>query len=101
MTGDELLFRARGEARLYEVSTEARKTLMQQLLGGLGVAVRRAADLVFKLRGGRAWPETRRARGPRRDVRSPPRAKAGGFMVSRPLKAVGGVAARPLSLAAT
>ena len=52
MTGDELLFRARDEARLYEVSTEARKTLLQQLLGGLGVAARRAADLVFKLRGG-------------------------------------------------
>jgi serine protease SohB len=44
MTGDELLFRARGEARLYEVSTEARKTLLQQLLGGLGVAARRVAD---------------------------------------------------------
>ena len=57
MTGDELLFRARDSARLYEVSTEARKTLMQQLLGGLGVAARRAADLVFKLRGGPGWPE--------------------------------------------
>jgi serine protease SohB len=50
-TGDELLFRARGEARLYEVSTEARKTLLQQLLGGLGFAARRAADsIVAKLR---------------------------------------------------
>ena len=44
ITGDELLFRARESARLYEVSTEARKTLLQQLLGGFGVAVRRAAD---------------------------------------------------------
>jgi serine protease SohB len=43
-TGDELLFRARDEARLYEVSTEARKTLLQQILGGLGAVVRRAAD---------------------------------------------------------
>ena len=45
-TGDELLFRARGEARLYEVSTEARKTLVQQLLGGLGFAAQRAADFI-------------------------------------------------------
>ena len=45
-TGDELLFRARGEARLYEVSTEARKTLVQQLLGGLGFAARKAADFI-------------------------------------------------------
>jgi serine protease SohB len=44
MTGDELLFRARDSARLYEVSTEARKSLIQQLLGGLGVAARKAAD---------------------------------------------------------
>ena len=36
MTGDDLLFRARDSARLYEVSTEARKTLLQQLLSGLG-----------------------------------------------------------------
>jgi serine protease SohB len=46
MTGDELLFRARDSARLYEVSTEARKTLLQQLLSGLGVAVEKAADAV-------------------------------------------------------
>jgi serine protease SohB len=45
-TGDELLFRARGEARLFEVSTEARKTLLQQLLGGFGFAARRAADFL-------------------------------------------------------
>ena len=46
-TGDELLFRVRDSARLYEVSTEVRKTLLQQLLGGFGVAaVRRAADFV-------------------------------------------------------
>jgi serine protease SohB len=43
-TGDDWLFRARDSARLYEVTTEARKTLLQQLLGGLGVAARRAAD---------------------------------------------------------
>ena len=34
------------------MTTEARKTLLQQLLGGLGVAARRAADFVLKLRGG-------------------------------------------------
>ena len=43
-TGDELLFRARAGARLYEVSTEARKTLLQQVLSGLGVAAGRAVD---------------------------------------------------------
>jgi serine protease SohB len=46
MTGDELLFRARGDARLYEVSTEARKTLLQQMLGGFGEAARMAVDFV-------------------------------------------------------
>ena len=51
-TGDELLFRARDTARLYEVTTEARKTLVQQVLSGFGGAAQRAADLVFKLRGG-------------------------------------------------
>jgi serine protease SohB len=45
-TGDELLFRARDAARLYEVTTEARKTLLQQLLSGLGVAARKAADFM-------------------------------------------------------
>jgi serine protease SohB len=44
MTGDELLFRARNSARLYEVTTEARKTVLQQLLSGLGIAAQRAAD---------------------------------------------------------
>ena len=53
MTGDELLFRARDSARLYEVSTEARKTLLQQLLSGLGVAVEKAADLVTAKLAGR------------------------------------------------
>jgi serine protease SohB len=53
-TGDELLFRARETARLYEVTVEARKTLLQQILGGLGVAARRAAELmVVKLSTGR------------------------------------------------
>jgi serine protease SohB len=45
-TGDELLFRARDEAHLYEVATEARKNLLQQLLSGLGAAAQRAADAV-------------------------------------------------------
>ena len=43
-TGDEFLFRARESARLYEVTTEARKNLLQQLLSGLGVAAQSAAD---------------------------------------------------------
>src|SRR5277367_5309178 len=47
MTGDELLFRARETARLYEISTEARKTLLQQLVSGIGGAARTAADLVI------------------------------------------------------
>ena len=45
-TGDDLLFRARDSARLYEVSTEARKTLLQQLVSGLGGAAQKAADAV-------------------------------------------------------
>lgn len=44
MTGDELLFRARESARLYEVTVETKKSLMQQLMGGIGAAGRRAAD---------------------------------------------------------
>jgi serine protease SohB len=44
MTGDALLFQARESARLYEVSTEARKTLLQQVLSGLGGAAQQAAD---------------------------------------------------------
>jgi serine protease SohB len=47
VAGDELLFRARDSARLYEVKWEARKTPLQLLLGGLGVAARRAADFAF------------------------------------------------------
>ncbi len=46
-TGDDLLFRARDSARLYEVSTEARKTLVQQLLSGLGTTAQKAADVVM------------------------------------------------------
>jgi serine protease SohB len=45
MTGDELLFRSRDKARLYEVSTEARKTLLQQLISGLGATARKAIDV--------------------------------------------------------
>ena len=43
-TGDDYLFRARESARLFEVSTEARKTLVQQILSGVGVAAQKAAD---------------------------------------------------------
>jgi serine protease SohB len=45
MTGDDLLFRARGAARLYEVSTEARKTLLQQIVSGIGGATQKVVDL--------------------------------------------------------
>ena len=35
-TGEDLIFRLKDEARLFEVATVARKTLLQQLRGGLG-----------------------------------------------------------------
>jgi serine protease SohB len=44
MTGDELLFQARDGARLYEVTTQARKNLLQQVLSGLGAAAQKATD---------------------------------------------------------
>jgi serine protease SohB len=47
MTGDALLFQARDTARLYEVSTEARKSLLQQVLSGLGGAAQSAADSIM------------------------------------------------------
>ncbi len=47
VAGDELLFRARQGARLYELRWEARKSPLQQLLSGLGVAARGAADFAF------------------------------------------------------
>ncbi len=47
-TGDEFLFRARDSARLYEVTTEARKNLLQQLLSGLGIAARAAINSAVK-----------------------------------------------------
>jgi serine protease SohB len=46
MTGDALLFHAHDKARLYEVSTEARKTLLQQVLSGIGGAAQQAADAI-------------------------------------------------------
>jgi serine protease SohB len=52
-TGDDYLFRARDSARLFEVSTEARKTLMQQLLSGVGVAARSAVDFTLARFGAR------------------------------------------------
>jgi len=52
MTGDELLFRARDNARLYEVTTEAHKNLLQHLMSGIGGAAERAADLLVKRIGG-------------------------------------------------
>jgi serine protease SohB len=52
MTGDELLFRARDGARLYEVTTEARKTLLQQIMSGIGGALEKAADFAVRRIGG-------------------------------------------------
>jgi len=52
MTGDELLFRARDKARLYEVSTEVRKTLLQQVMSGIGGAAQRAIDVAARLASG-------------------------------------------------
>src|SRR5271166_1536864 len=53
-TGDAYLFRARESARLFEVSTEARKTLIQQILSGVGFAARKAADFAL-MRIGAGW----------------------------------------------
>jgi serine protease SohB len=53
VAGDELLFRAREAARLYEVRWEAKKTPLQQLAGGMGAAARKAAELALtRLTGG-------------------------------------------------
>jgi serine protease SohB len=52
LAGDELLFRARDSARLYEVRWEARKTPVQQLMSGLGVAARKVVDLAIARLGG-------------------------------------------------
>ena len=45
-TSDELLFAARGEARLYEIAAVQRKTLAQQLFGGFGTEARAALESV-------------------------------------------------------
>ena len=53
MTGDEWLFRARESARLIEVTTEVRKTLIERLTGGFGAAARTAVDqLAARIAGG-------------------------------------------------
>ncbi|MGD0187151.1 MAG: protease SohB [Roseiarcus sp.] len=51
-TSDELLFGARGEARLYEIAVEQRKSLLQQILGGFGVAARSALESAMARLGG-------------------------------------------------
>ncbi len=48
MTGDELLFRARDNARLYEVTTEARKTLLERLSGAFVMLTERARDVAVE-----------------------------------------------------
>jgi ClpP class serine protease len=45
-TGDDFLFRLKDEARLFQVATAAHKTLLQQLLGGLGFEASALAPLV-------------------------------------------------------
>ncbi len=47
VAGDELLFRARDGARLYEVKWETRKSPLQQLVSGFSVAARKAVDFVM------------------------------------------------------
>lgn len=54
MTSDEFLFAARSEARLFEIAAQQRKTLAQQLFGGLGGAARAAIDRVSAEFGGAA-----------------------------------------------
>jgi len=48
MTGDDLLFRARDGARLYEVTTEARKTLLERLSGAFAMLTERARDVAVE-----------------------------------------------------
>ncbi len=48
MTGDELLFRARDAARLYEVTTEARKNLLERLSGAFATLTERARDVAVE-----------------------------------------------------
>jgi serine protease SohB len=50
-TSDALLFSARESARLFEVAVEARKSPLQQLVGGLGEAARAALDAAARLAG--------------------------------------------------
>jgi serine protease SohB len=44
-TSDDLIYRLRGEAKLYEIALEARKSLLQQILGGFGFVARSALEL--------------------------------------------------------
>ncbi len=48
MTGDDLLFRARDGARLYEVTTEARKNLLERLSGAFTMLTERARDVAVE-----------------------------------------------------
>jgi len=49
---DDYLFRARDRARIFEVSSEERKSLLQQILGRLGFAAEAAARFVMDRVGG-------------------------------------------------
>jgi serine protease SohB len=48
MTGDDILFRARDGARLYEVTTEARKNLLERLSGAFTMLTERARDVAVE-----------------------------------------------------
>ena len=48
MTGDDLLFQARDGARLYEVTTEARKNLLERLSGAFTMLTERARDVAVE-----------------------------------------------------
>ncbi len=48
LTGDDLLFRARDGARIYEVTTEARKNLLERLSGAFVMLTERARDVAVE-----------------------------------------------------
>jgi serine protease SohB len=52
-TSDDYLFRARAGAKIYEISSEERKSLLQQILGRVGFAAASALRLVMERFAGR------------------------------------------------
>jgi serine protease SohB len=47
-TSDDLLYRLRGEAKLYEIAIEGRKSLLRQILDGFGLAARSALGILAR-----------------------------------------------------